>query len=143
MTMHIDNRLSTLRTKKRQARHITKAQKTQYSVDLLEYNRNLRQQGRRAECMTMDEYTAYRLGELPKREPEQLEPMKEYVPKPIPGYDDQPVYESASMSGKPALKKEAPKYTGDLVKGIAQTHKSNAVPVISQQEILDIRHMRR
>ena len=40
-------------------------------------------------------------------------------------------------------KKEAPVYTGTLVKGIATMHKSNAVPVISQQEAEDISKMRR
>ena len=40
-------------------------------------------------------------------------------------------------------KKESPMYTGTLVKGIATMHKSNAVPVISQQEAEDISNMRR
>ena len=40
-------------------------------------------------------------------------------------------------------KKESPKYTGTLVKGIATMHKSNAVPVISQKEAEDIARMRR
>ena len=40
-------------------------------------------------------------------------------------------------------KQEPMKYTGTLVKGIATMHKSNAVPVISQQEAEDIAKMRR
>ena len=40
-------------------------------------------------------------------------------------------------------KKETMKYTGTLVKGIATMHKSNAVPVIYQQEATDIANMRR
>jgi hypothetical protein len=40
-------------------------------------------------------------------------------------------------------KKESPKYTGTLVKGIATMHKSNAVPVINQKEAEDIARMRR
>ena len=40
-------------------------------------------------------------------------------------------------------KKETLKYTGTLVKGIATMHKSNAVPVISQEEATDIANMRR
>lgn len=47
-----------------------------------------------------------------------------------------------SKSGDTA-KKENPMYTGTLVKGIATMHKSNAVPVISQQEAEDIAKMRR
>ena len=40
-------------------------------------------------------------------------------------------------------RKENPVYTGTLIKGIATMHKSNAVPVISQQEAEDISKMRR
>ena len=38
----------------------------------------------------------------------------------------------------------APKvYTGTLIKGLSQMHKSNLVPVIDEQHILDIARMRR
>jgi hypothetical protein len=40
-------------------------------------------------------------------------------------------------------KVESPMYTGTLIKGIAQTHKSNAIPVIDEQHIIDIARMRR
>lgn len=36
-----------------------------------------------------------------------------------------------------------PEYTGDKIKGISVLHKSNGVPVFSQQEIIDISKMRR
>ena len=35
------------------------------------------------------------------------------------------------------------KYTGTYVKGISITHKSNLVPVTSQEQAIDIAHMRR
>lgn len=50
---------------------------------------------------------------------------------------------SVEFTGGACTKKQDKKYTGTLVVGISQTHKSNAVPVINQQEIIDIRHMRR
>lgn len=34
-------------------------------------------------------------------------------------------------------------YTGDLMKGVSQMHKSNAVPVFRQEDIEDIARMRR
>jgi hypothetical protein len=34
-------------------------------------------------------------------------------------------------------------YTGTMVKGIATMHKSNAVPVFSDEEAIDISKMRR
>ena len=49
----------------------------------------------------------------------------------------------ATMGGHGCEKKERMQYTGTLVKGIATMHKSNAVPVINQQEATDIANMRR
>lgn len=40
-------------------------------------------------------------------------------------------------------KRESMKYTGTLVKGIATMHKSNAVPVINEEQMKDISRMRR
>jgi hypothetical protein len=49
---------------------------------------------------------------------------------------------SVDTGGNATLK--APKvYTGTMVKGIATMHKSNAVPVFSDQEAVDISKMRR
>ena len=46
-------------------------------------------------------------------------------------------------TGGNALLKPSPVYTGTKVKGIATMHKSNAVPVFSDQEAQDISKMRR
>jgi len=40
-------------------------------------------------------------------------------------------------------RRESLKYTGSLVKGIATMHKSNAVPVIDEEQMKDISRMRR
>jgi hypothetical protein len=49
---------------------------------------------------------------------------------------------SVDTGGNATLK--APKvYTGTMVKGIATMHKSNAVPVFSNEEAIDISKMRR
>lgn len=42
-----------------------------------------------------------------------------------------------------ALKTEPPKYTGNKVKGIGTMHKSNAVPIFSDEEAVEISQMRR
>jgi hypothetical protein len=42
-----------------------------------------------------------------------------------------------------APKKAPPQYTGDAMIGIGQLHKSNAIPVFSQEEAIDISKMRR
>ena len=41
------------------------------------------------------------------------------------------------------FKKETQKYTGDKVLGIATMHKSNAVPVFSDEQAVDVAKMRR
>jgi hypothetical protein len=46
-------------------------------------------------------------------------------------------------TGGNALLKPSPVYTGTKVKGIATMHKSNAVPVFSDEEAIDISKMRR
>ena len=46
-------------------------------------------------------------------------------------------------TGGNALLKPAKVYTGTKVKGIATMHKSNAVPVFSDEEAIDIARMRR
>jgi hypothetical protein len=46
---------------------------------------------------------------------------------------------SPSVCEAPAKKE----YTGTLIKGIATMHKSNAVPVIDQEQATDIANMRR
>ncbi len=43
----------------------------------------------------------------------------------------------------PALKKAAPVYTGTKIKGIGTMHKSNAVPIFTDEEAKDISSMRR
>jgi|SaaInl33SG_5_DNA_1037386.scaffolds.fasta_scaffold07455_2 hypothetical protein len=40
-----------------------------------------------------------------------------------------------------APRKESPKYTGTLIKGVATMHKSNAVPIISKEQATDISQM--
>lgn len=42
-----------------------------------------------------------------------------------------------------AVYKPNPVYTGSMVKGISTMHKSNAVPVFSQEEAIEISKMRR
>ena len=42
-----------------------------------------------------------------------------------------------------ATKKEPQRYTGTLIKGIATMHKSNAVPILNDQDAIDISRMRR
>lgn len=57
-------------------------------------------------------------------------------------YDKKYPSVSNGMSGN-TFKKEPQKYTGTLVTGIAQMHKSNAVPVINKEQAIEVAKMRR
>ena len=61
----------------------------------------------------------------------------------VRGADHRDKYPSRDDGCGVAAKQDSPKYTGTLVKGIATMHKSNAVPVIDQQQAEDISRMRR
>jgi hypothetical protein len=50
---------------------------------------------------------------------------------------------SAPFTGGPCLKAPDKVYTGTKVKGIGTMHKSNAVPIFSDEEAVDISKMRR
>ena len=57
-------------------------------------------------------------------------------------YDKKYPSVSNGMSGN-TFKKEPQKYTGTLVTGIAQMHKSNAVTIINKEKAFDVAKMRR
>ena len=50
---------------------------------------------------------------------------------------------NGGIDSAPALLKPAPVYTGTKIKGIGTMHKSNAVPIFSDEEAVDIAKMRR
>jgi len=54
-----------------------------------------------------------------------------------------PKIPSLPFTGEPCLKKANPVYTGTAIKGIGTMHKSNAVPVFSDEQAKDIATMRR
>jgi hypothetical protein len=54
-----------------------------------------------------------------------------------------PEYPSVPDTAGVAARVEPPRYTGTLVKGIGTMHKSNAVPIIDEQQMIDIARMRR
>ena len=54
-----------------------------------------------------------------------------------------PHYPSLGTFSGIAVKKEPQKYTGTLIKGIATMHKSNAIPIISDEQAIEVATMRR
>lgn len=57
--------------------------------------------------------------------------------------DNQEQYRSLSTSLCNTARRESSQYTGTYVKGVMETHKSNIVPVVSDEHIVAITKMRR
>ena len=68
--------------------------------------------------------------------------MADVMPKTPPGRET-PKIESQDTGWVPCVKVKDNEYTGTRIKGIGTMHKSNAVPVFSDDEAKDISSMRR
>lgn len=68
--------------------------------------------------------------------------MADIMPKTPPGRET-PRYESQVTAGGACVPVKDMTYTGTKIKGVGTMHKSNAVPVFSDQEAKDISSMRR
>jgi hypothetical protein len=60
-----------------------------------------------------------------------------------PACRETPKHPSLPFSGAPCFKKENPVYTGTSIKGIGTMHKSNAIPIFSDEQAVEIATMRR
>lgn len=60
-----------------------------------------------------------------------------------PACRETPKIPSLPFTGAPCYKKENHVYTGTAIKGIGTMHKSNAVPIFSDEQAVDIAKMRR
>lgn len=143
MTMHLDNRLSGLRTSKPRGIKMTRAKREQIERDLRLKNKALRQRGEPQ--WTFDQYVDWLTGRTPKHQSDSSSTYS-WQPSSSPRRGAEQTARVPSrksdVSGACALP-EPKRYTGSLVKGISVLHKSNAVPVISDEEITDISRMRR
>jgi hypothetical protein len=68
--------------------------------------------------------------------------IADFIPKTPPGRETVRV-ESQDTGWVPCVKVKDNEYTGTKIKGIGTMHKSNAVPVFSNEEAADISKMRR
>jgi hypothetical protein len=65
------------------------------------------------------------------------------LPKSTPYRRETPFIASLPFTAGPCVKAPDKVYTGDKIKGIGTMHKSNAVPIFSDEEAVDIAKMRR
>ena len=68
--------------------------------------------------------------------------MSDFMPKTPPGRET-PKIKSQDTGWVPCVKVHDTEYTGTKIKGIGTMHKSNAVPVFTDEEAKDISKMRR
>lgn len=137
MTMHLVRGMSSLSSRK-PAFKLTKKKQAEWEFDWMADNKARKAQGMAK--ITFEQYCLNRTGKvkLPKPEFKTLQ-----VSHTHPRYVDREQFDSLNANVGNCLKRESLKYTGTLVKGIATMHKSNAVPVIDEEQMKDISRMRR
>lgn len=150
MTMHLENTLSMINTKKYKAK-ITKGKLKELELRWRQHNRDMKRKGMHdLRYSTLQEYIDYSYGKVKRPDPrdyKNFKPMK--VQTNWRAEQDRlhrekyPSVEMSKVDNGSGRKAETMKYTGTLVKGIATMHKSNAVPVIDDQHAKDIARMRR
>ena len=146
MTMHLARGLSTIHTGKRKQKKLTTAQHNKLIEEHREFNKRMKQSGRHSERVPFEEYVNRVYGKTTtKRKHEHLAPaeVKTFTAKNTPYRRETPAYQSGEISKGFAPLPEKKTYTGTLVKGIATMHKSNAVPVLNNEDATAISQMRR
>jgi hypothetical protein len=145
MTMHLARGLSTLRTAKPKQQKLTQAQQEKLVQEHRAYNKRMRQAHAHDRVMTFEDYVKWTQGTLSRAKPPQYKwssEVKTFDYK-LPDTSRGKQYASLDSGKGVALLPEKKTYTGTLIKGIATMHKSNAVPVINDEEAKSISQMRR
>jgi len=137
MTMHLVRGLSSIRTGKPKFK-LTKRKRAEWEFDWMADNKLRKSQGMTK--ITFEEYCLNRLGKIKLVKP--LFKQLQYSQKHTRYIDNKHIPSLGIVAGN-TNRRESPKYTGTLVKGIATMHKSNAVPVIDEEQMKDISRMRR
>jgi len=145
MTMHlVGPYLTTTNYRKPKQKQRTKAQQKKFEQSHVEYNKSMKRMGLHDKIMPLEEYDLYCRGLWKPKTT--ATPKKESYEYKDTSYRRETVH-IPSLNSKDgcgvAPRKEPQKYTGTLIKGIATMHKSNAVPVINDEQILEIAKMRR
>jgi hypothetical protein len=96
---------------------------------------------RKAEALKSD-WEALMKKYEPKK-PVSTKPVTLSAPAPYRRDSDKPRIPSLNTGWEPCVKAPDKIYTGTAIKGIGTMHKSNAVPVFSDEEAVEISRMRR
>jgi hypothetical protein len=134
--MHLARGLSTISTKKRKKKALTQKDIERYTIEWRKHNKAMRRANNHSlQYNTVEDYISYVRGEYkaPVKSRGTYTPdtsWRRNDPK-IPSAMEEAIKAGTFNRGcSGGTKKETPKYTGDLIVGIATMHKSNAVPVM-------------
>ena len=134
--MHLARGLSTISTKKRKKKALTQKDIERYTIEWRKHNKAMRRANNHSlQYNTVEDYISYVRGEYkaPVKSRGTYTPdtsWRRNDPK-IPSAMEEAIKNGTFNRGcSGGTKKETPKYTGDLIVGIATMHKSNAVPVM-------------
>lgn len=143
MTMHlVGPYMTTTNYKKTKQKKLTQKQFAQLEQGWKQHNKDMRRRHMHSlQFDKFEDYVAYTQGRYRPKETKK-EPFKPLQVQ--EGYRrETPKIPSLGQGVGNGLMKERQVYTGTLIKGIATMHKSNAVPVIDEQQAKDIAQMRR
>lgn len=157
MTMHLERGLTTTSTKKRKTK-ITKSQQEDLERGWRERNVRLKQMGLPKE--TFEQYMEFVYGKGKKAKGQEVNESKssKATTKTYPSRKQEVPESGISRDNSSGIEvskstrvwvtgactsKPSPVYTGTKVVGIATMHKSNAVPVFSDDEAKEVSSMRR
>ena len=131
--------MTTTNYKKKKQKPRTKAQQATFEQSHREYNKSMKRMGCHDQMMSLEDYDLYTRGLYkPKLKGVYVAPETKSYQR------ETKQYASLGDGIGVATKKEATRYTGDLIVGIATMHKSNAVPVMrGTTQAEDIAKMRR
>ena len=143
MTMHLAREFSTINTKKRKHKKLSEKQLQLKEKEWRQHNKEMRRRHLHyLQCNTLDDYLKYERGGVKlKKEFKTYEPQGQKYRRETPSYGS--FTPASNSTPRVAAKQEPKQYTGTLIKGIGTMHKSNAIPVIDEQQMKDLANMRR
>ena len=147
MTMHlVGPYMTTTNYKQRKKKQLSQKRIEELQIEWRQYNKRMRKSNMHSlQYETFEDYLAYISGNPPKRKKEEKE-FKPYAPSKshVRHTESYPSLQTSNTIPGACTKRETPKYTGDLIVGIATMHKSNLVPVMrGTKQAEEIAKMRR
>lgn len=141
MTMHLEGPWLTTNNSRKRKAVLTKKQHADLTARWVERNRDLKQQG--IKPSTFEEFLDWIYGRGTKVSSTKVPALFKSFDSPKPYRRETQPVNSLPFTGGPCTKTAQKVYTGDKIKGIGTMHKSNAVPIFSDDEARDIATMRR